>query len=123
MEALSRGAASVTIVDRDAAACQAIASNLAALNAAEDSYRCDTRDALTWLQSDLTQFDIIFIDPPFDSGEVDLLLPQLRKHVADHGWVYIETPAPIEQRTLPEAFILHRQKRAGDVHYALCKPR
>jgi 16S rRNA (guanine966-N2)-methyltransferase len=65
LEALSRGAQSVTFVDDDRAAIAAIKANLAALKA-----RAEVRqsDALRFLSGAL-QYDLIFLDPPYRLAE------------------------------------------------------
>ena len=72
MEALSRGAARVVLVDSDAAAIQAIRSNAALLAGAGgevEVLRQDARLALPALAGRGRRFDVIYLDPPY-SGEL-----------------------------------------------------
>jgi 16S rRNA (guanine966-N2)-methyltransferase len=67
IEALSRGAAHVTFVERDARAVKLIETNLAALapDRAGDRaiIRADFADAVTRLAAE--RFDLIIVDPPY----------------------------------------------------------
>ena len=65
LEALSRGAATVTFVDSAPAAIRALRANLEALGAEAEVVRAD---ALRWLRSApaaARQYDLVFLDPPY----------------------------------------------------------
>ena len=88
IEALSRGAASVTFVEQDAGATKVIASNLArtGLTDPADVVR---DDALRWLRRVETgPFDVVVVDPPYDRHELLLeVLGAVGPHVAPGGRV------------------------------------
>src|SRR5258706_11931691 len=63
LEALSRGAARVTFVERDARAVKLIEANLALLGASGAIIRAGLADAVTRL--DGQGFDVIILDPPY----------------------------------------------------------
>jgi 16S rRNA (guanine966-N2)-methyltransferase len=65
IEALSRGAESVTFVERDSRAVAAIRRNLEAVGATGEISR---RDALAFLASRRGRYDLVLIDPPYDSA-------------------------------------------------------
>jgi 16S rRNA (guanine966-N2)-methyltransferase len=67
IEALSRGAASVTFVDDDERALAAIRRNVDAVGAAEVS-ELARRDALAFLRAGAGPFDLVFVDPPYSSA-------------------------------------------------------
>ena len=116
LEALSRGASRVVFVERELDAADAIADHLAALGAtATAEVRCG--DALPELGRLPGPFDVVFLDPPFDSGSLAPAFAALvaRDSVAPHGSVYLEGPADAPLPTLPEGWRLHRSKRAGNV--------
>ncbi|MGH2889825.1 MAG: 16S rRNA (guanine(966)-N(2))-methyltransferase RsmD [Solirubrobacteraceae bacterium] len=65
VEALSRGAAEATLVERSDAAIEAIGRNLRALGI---EARVDRRSALRFLHAarrDARQYDLVFVDPPY----------------------------------------------------------
>ena len=75
IEALSRGAAHVTFVERDRRACELIAANLARCGIAEGCaiIRADVARALDDLRRAASTFDIAVLDPPYDrTPEADL---------------------------------------------------
>jgi 16S rRNA (guanine966-N2)-methyltransferase len=68
IEALSRGAARVVLVERDHSALQALRANLAALGASRAAARVMAGDVLRLLPEIGAQegsFDFVFIDPPY----------------------------------------------------------
>ena len=66
IEALSRGAASATLVESDRAALEAIRANLAPLgDAAADVVRAD---AVAWLGGKRGPYDLVFLDPPYSEA-------------------------------------------------------
>ncbi|MEW6118533.1 MAG: 16S rRNA (guanine(966)-N(2))-methyltransferase RsmD [Pseudomonadota bacterium] len=113
-EAASRGAARVCMIEREAAACAALQKNRAELGITV--VEVVRADAQAWLAGDRTAWDLIFLDPPFDSGLAESLLPTLDVHLATGGQVYVEQGTPV---SAPPGFIMHRSGRAGRSHFAL----
>ncbi len=68
LEALSRDVKSVTIVEIARASCQTIKSNLSKVNAKAFVMNVDFRIAMKRLEKKGKTFDIIFMDPPFNTG-------------------------------------------------------
>ncbi len=113
-EAASRGARRVVMIERDAKAVSALEKNRALLDAsAVDILRAD---ALAWLASNREAFDLVFIDPPFDSGLSGPVLTELAPHLKSGGSAYVEQGAAVNA---PPGFIIHRSGRAGRSHFAL----
>ncbi|MDP2029126.1 MAG: 16S rRNA (guanine(966)-N(2))-methyltransferase RsmD [Thiobacillus sp.] len=113
-EAASRGAARVVMIERDAKAIRALESNRATLGASQlDILRAD---ALAWLANNRETFDLIFIDPPFDSGLAASVLPELAPHLKSGGQAYIEQATPV---VAPPGLAIQRSGRAGRSHFAL----
>jgi len=125
LEALSRGARHVTLIDAAAPICSHLRGVLQALAADPQSYTCISTKALAYLQSkgEMAPFDLIFLDPPFDGNELTHILPLLaaKNLLTANGFVYIESAFAVDPQTLPEGWQIHRQKRAGSVHYCLCR--
>jgi 16S rRNA (guanine966-N2)-methyltransferase len=69
LEALSRGAAHVTFVERNRAAADAIRKNLERLGLGEeaDLLRREVRSAIGFLAEQEQTFDIVLLDPPYRS--------------------------------------------------------
>jgi 16S rRNA (guanine966-N2)-methyltransferase len=73
IEALSRGAAAVTFVERDAAALRAIRTNLEGTGLAGPAATVVRADAVRWLDG-AAPFDLALLDPPYAfDGWPDLL--------------------------------------------------
>lgn len=113
-EAASRGAARVTLVERDAAARAALDRNRVALGAS--AVEVVRADALAWLAGNRVAWNLIFLDPPFDSGLAARILPDLGPHLAAGGQVYVEQGEPV---VAPVGFIMLKSGRAGRSQFAL----
>ncbi|OYW38536.1 MAG: 16S rRNA (guanine(966)-N(2))-methyltransferase RsmD [Hydrogenophilales bacterium 12-61-10] len=118
-EAASRGAARVVMVERDARAVRALEANRTLLEGGQPAARhidILRADALAWLANNRETFELIFIDPPFDSGLAATVLPDLDAHLKPGGHVYIEQALPV---VAPPGLVLQRSGRAGRSHFAL----
>ena len=113
-EAASRGARRVIMIERDATAVSSLEKNRAMLEAtAVEILRAE---ALAWLANNRETFDLIFVDPPFDSGLAATVLADLARHLKAGGQAYIEQATRV---IAPAGFIIHRSGRAGRSHFAL----
>ena len=120
LEALSRGAAYCDFVDSSERALRQIEAHLAMLDA-RDQGQCHAMSALQFLHSAETGYDIVFIDPPFDS---DLLVPACallagRQLLNEGALVYTESAAGDGAPLVPPGWNLRREKRAGGVGFRL----
>jgi RNA methyltransferase, RsmD family len=113
-EAASRGAARVLMVERERSACDTLLANRSTLGAT--GIDIQRADAVAWLAGNARQFDLIFLDPPFDSHLAEPLLAQLAPHVKPGGYVYVEQGRYVGA---PPGFTLFRSGRAGKSHFAL----
>jgi 16S rRNA (guanine966-N2)-methyltransferase len=79
LEALSRGAAQATFVERDTRAIGALRANVAALGVTGQARveRADVRAALERLAHEDARFDIVFLDPPYEDDAVTSTLARL----------------------------------------------
>jgi len=118
LEAVSRGAAHATLVERD----PQLAGNLRAAVeklGAGDRVQVLQVDALRWLQdAPAAGADIAFVDPPFADGLWDAVLAQLPRHLAADAWLYVESPAG-QPPVLPGDWMLHREGGTREVRFAL----
>lgn len=119
-EALSRGASMGLALDSNPAAVANLRQNLNTLNCT--SGQVVQADALRHLETAAaTPFDVVFLDPPFHKG----LLPsacallESRGWLADRAWIYTESESAPSTTGLPGDWRLHREKKAGQVYYAL----
>lgn len=116
-EALSRGCAHCTLIERDGQAAQQLRGNLALLKA--ERAQLVQADSLAWLdQYSGPGFDIAFVDPPFSADLWQEAIAKLDNHLTPEALIYLEAPAT-KALSLPSHWALHREKRAGDVCYRL----
>jgi len=118
LEALSRGALRVVLVDRSAAAVGAARENARALAHAGGEvqvFRQEAHIALAALADEGRQFDVVFLDPPYASDLYEPLLELSGERLLAAGGVVVAEH--FHKRSLPErigALIRTRQKRVGD---------
>ena len=113
-EAASRGAQQVTLIEQSAKVVAVLRDNAAKLNAERVSI---TRaDGLRWLGANAGVYDVIFLDPPFQSGLLDKLLPLLAAHLTLTGYAYVESGAEIIP---PPGMWLAKSGHAGQVYFGL----
>lgn len=116
IEALSRGAAHVTFVERDAAAVRAIRANLDKLGAAE---RGDVRAASALHLPPAAPFDLVLADPPYDEDPAPLLAAILRADwIAPGGWLSIETGRKTRVAP-PEGLAIDAERDTGPTRLTL----
>lgn len=116
IEALSRGAQSVVLVERDQEALRCLRANLAALrlDAPEATVRAqESLSALRSMRQSGERYDLVFLDPPYSlaselSGRLAEMVPGV---LAQGGLAIVETDrrAPISMPLL-----IDRQRRYGD---------
>ena len=118
LEAVSRGAAHATLVERDAALARQLRESVARLGA-QGQIEVVQGDALHWLgQRPSGLADIAFIDPPFADVLWEAVLAGLGPHLAADAWLYLESPAGQTLR-LPPGWLLHREGGTREVRFAL----
>lgn len=122
LEALSRGAAEVVFVEKDASAAAALRTHLTEFGGQSDTRgRIERMDALQFLRRDATPFDIVFLDPPFVSD----LLVRAAALLEERGWlgagalIYVECAAREGLPQLPQNWALLKARQAGEVGYHL----
>lgn len=119
LEALSRGAASADLVEkspRAAAVAERNARKVAAAAGPQARARVHRSTADAFLRSADRAFDLVFLDPPYDVGEIELAatLTLLAPHLAPDALVVIERGARSPEPSLPAGLTPLRSKRYGD---------
>lgn len=121
LEALSRGAAEVSFVERDAGIARHLEGVLAALGAQHARIVHD--EALRFLRGPARAFDLVFLDPPFESELAGLAAGALEAGgwLAPAALIYLELPAAAPLPRLPDTWRIARSGRAGEVGYHLAE--
>jgi 16S rRNA (guanine966-N2)-methyltransferase len=120
-EALSRGASSVTMVERSPAVCRALQESAARLGAEALTIQCgDALEFLVRAPANAGSFDVIFLDPPFLKGLPQELWLRLPARLTEQGLVYLEAESEFDDASL-SGFAVIRKQKAGNVHYHLIR--
>ena len=122
-EALSRGAASATLVERDRAAAAVLRTTATRLGA---RCRVHVASAPEWLRRQREwRWDLVFVDPPFGTPLGTETLALLRGH---NVLVYLEEADPgrgaDQERAAPDTpgWETMRESRAGGCRFRLLRP-
>ncbi|BBF87935.1 ribosomal RNA small subunit methyltransferase D [Aquitalea magnusonii] len=116
-EAASREASRVVMVEKSRKVVESLKANRQLLSAMHIDVVA--MDALHYVKSCREQFDVIFLDPPYDSTLLQQVLPVLAELLTAEGVVYFEA------RHWPESLAgwdVIKQDKAASVHYALVRP-
>jgi 16S rRNA (guanine966-N2)-methyltransferase len=120
-EALSRGAATVVMLDKLESVTKVLTATSKILAAEQTNIYCANfpYDSSWLLRSPIKSFDIVFLDPPYNA---QLLAPSLRflqtqQLLAAAAHVYVESNQALLD--LPPSWFSAKAKVAGQVHYYL----
>ena len=122
IEALSRGAEHCTLVDRRREAAALIRENLALCGLA-DRARVVQGEALAFLASCAERFDLIFLDPPYQTS----LLPQCLEKITgfdilrEHGIIVCESEAGRQLPPVEAPYVWGREYRYGKIKLTVCR--
>jgi 16S rRNA (guanine966-N2)-methyltransferase len=105
IEALSRGAGSVTFVESDAAAADAIKGNLVSVGLDRPNATVVRREVMNYLGSRPDRFDLALCDPPYGFSDWHELLSVLPAQLA-----VLESGSEFE---VPDSWIVLRSRRYG----------
>ena len=119
LEALSRGAAELVLVEQNPTAAAQIRQHLEKLGSHASIVKSD--DVFRFLKGSATQFDVVFLDPPYrlDCLEQCCRLLEQGGWLKQKAWIYLEDSSHRSAPRLPANWQLMRSKKAGDVGYFL----
>jgi len=122
LEALSRGAARVTLVDQSHQVTRQLQQNCQTLKTDQAEIVCQS--ALSLLDSQAPQpFGVIFIDPPYHKNLVAPTCQLLEQNgwLAANTLIYLEVEKELTTLPVPQNWELLRSKQAGQVSYHLLR--
>lgn len=119
LEAASRGASKVVMVDNDSKTVEMLSSNIDLLSAQQSEAICS--DAISFLQNCDFMFDVVFIDPPYRMDAIAECCEWLesKQCLSDHAKIYIECGAGKDLNGLPVNWQCLKRKAAGQAGYHL----
>ena len=119
-EALSRGAASATLVEKSMPAYKAMLENKQLLKA--EQAQVLHQDAMVFLNTNQQKFNLIFLDPPYNQQWLPKVLPLLLQHLKSDGFVYAEAEYALDENAeFVAGWQVVKQSKAGNVFYHLLK--
>ena len=120
IEALSRGAKSALFVDKRADAVKLVRENLALCHL-EENAQVICGDSLAALGTQSGRFDIIFLDPPYESGLLEQAMEKIAQFdiLSPHGIMVAESPQNQTLPELPAPYGLYREYRYGKIKVSI----
>lgn len=129
LEAASRGAAHVTLVDRATAAHTATQRNAAAIRKAAPRGEApevvvSSQPVQSFLGGSLARWDVVFLDPPYELGGLELIhnLEALVARLNPDAVVVLERSSRDRAPEWPEGLELDRRKDYGDTALYWLRP-
>ena len=116
IEALSEGAKFSYFVDRNKKACQTIKNNLEKIG--ESNYKLigmDYLKALDYFYNEKIKFDIIFLDPPYNTDYIKKSLEKIEQYnlLKGKGIIVCESNE-LDKIKIPKFLQLKKEKKYGD---------
>ena len=121
-EALSRGAATVTMIEKSPKVADILRSSVELLEV--DNARIECADAMSLLNRGADKrYDIVFLDPPFADDLVEECCHLLQSNgwLADRAAIYIEQDKSKPRTELPAGWQVIKNKKAGKVRFLLAR--
>ena len=114
LECLSRNASKVTFVDHTNDHINKINKLTGELNY-KDKCECIRADVSAWMHGNEEVFDLIFMDPPYEFKDYEILLEAiaLNKMLSKNGFIFLEHAARISIN-IPDTLKAIREKKVGE---------
>ena len=124
LEALSRGAAKCVMVEKNKRVINHLSKNIEKLSSSTELIHDDALNYLSSKEPSKT-FDIVFLDPPFDSTiyESTMRALELNNWLSRDALIYIEARSDSSMFQIPDNWSLFREQVAGNVRYMLYSRR
>ena len=118
IEALSRGASTATFIDRSKLATRVIERNLSVTNLKQFA-NVRTMDSVDFIKSTTEEFDIIFVDPPYNKGIIQEVMPLCAQRMKKTGVIICESALNDEILQKYYNFTLDRQRTYGKIKVSI----
>lgn len=120
LEALSRGAESVTLVEKNSAAAAVAQANarivIDAGNRLPQCVNVFTSSVTSFLNKTTQEWDLVFIDPPYEISlnDVQVVLEKLSSHLSQNAVVVLERPSRNKESNFHDAYELQKSNKYGE---------
>ena len=114
LEAISNGAKKVVLVEQNQEIYASLKNNCSELNVIEqvELYRQSAENYVRRIKD--IEFDLIFLDPPYNKDYINILLPKIiEKFVKNGTYIFIETNS-YEEEVYHDSMELLREASSGD---------
>lgn len=117
IEAISRGAQSVVLVDSNIKVTQNLQKNLQELLIT--NAQVVNQKAEDFLAGNAQRFDLVFLDPPFEKGMLTSILALLKPHLSKKALVYIEQENASSKINFGDEWQVIKSKKTSRFYYEL----
>jgi len=114
IEALSRGAGKAVFIDASRKAAAVIERNLTVTNLKQFA-SVITADTLSYLRNCMEEFDIAFLDPPYNTGILQETLPTIAQRMKKTGVIICESALNDKILQKYYKFTLDRERTYGKI--------
>ena len=120
LEAQSRGATECVMVEKNEKVINHLVENIEKLGSSTELIHDDALNYLSSKEPSKT-FDIVFLDPPFDSTiyESTMRALELNHWLSHDALIYVEARSDSSMFQIPDNWSLFREQVAGNVRYVL----
>ena len=114
-ECISRGAKEVFFVDQTEKAKKTIKTNTQKMTEKFEIIKSSFKDALVSFENRKIKFDLVFLDPPYDSDFAFKSLEILKKKqlLNDGATIVVEHKLANDLQNLPECYIIKKSRKYG----------
>lgn len=116
LEAASREASVVQLCEQDTVLVEQLQAHIDRLKAS--AVHVQRTDGVSWLARQAPQsWDLVFIDPPFESALFEPAIKVAAQSIKPDGWIYLEAPKKWDDAELSALGLqTYRYLKAGNVH-------
>lgn len=118
IESISRHAKHVTALESNKTILYNLKNNIFRLNI--KNIKTIYTNTLEWLKKQSSKYDIIFLDPPYNSNilQKTIFLIDQKKKIKKYGYIYVEKNRK-EKIQYPKSWILYKTKYTKTIQYQL----
>ena len=118
IEALSRGCANATFIDKSKAAIKVIDRNLSVTNLKQFA-KVYNADSVNFIRNSIDEYDIVFLDPPYNKGILQEIMPLVAQRMKKTGVIICESALNDEILQKYYNFTLDRERTYGKIKVSI----
>ena len=118
IEALSRGASRAVFVDNSARSIECITDNLRETKLISQA-EIISRDSFDYIRLTASSFDIIILDPPYNCGHIDRVLPLASQKLNAGGSIICEYESGAQAPEAPDGLVVRKTYKYGKINVTI----